>query len=489
MLMVGVRLPWPAAFALVICPGNWFGISWLVNHPTSSLNMICKVVPWSVIAVGLLSLALDAQTRQPIAPGDSTPNGAPGQRAAIPPMAPEPGSALAADFSVKDFGAKGDGVNDDTSFIQKAIHAAQERGGGIVAFPPGRYKTTGTLRISAGEVGLVGAGGGSVLIPVGDFDTFVFQSAKPATEIYRNRLSDMVIEERQKTGGRLVVGEYVAQFISERLVGVDGWSGMSFNNFGGLSLVHLRLTGYRGGKGAHYLRLTGGIGGVGRSDAAFLMRCVFGGPTSPGMRGLDIDGFVHTVNGWVCHFVAIGGEAMHTRNTVGAPNIPSFITMDNFEADFPQLEGVRLDVGERIFFNNMQIHGSKSRAGIHIEPGVRTCAFTGGFVSGCQRAGIYIDGRDVVLTGVNVIFNSSNEFGGELGSYPGILIGQRSRGTVVTGCRSGYAKHPNYQSHGCHIEAGADDFVVVGNNFRNNAHPGVRNDAGRDDTKLEANNL
>jgi pectate lyase-like protein len=409
----------------------------------------------------------------------------------VRPTQPDAGASPARplELNAKAFGAKGDNVNDDTSAIQSAINAAQDRGGGLVFFPPGRYKTTATLRISVGELGLVGAGGSSVIAPVGNFDTFVYQSLKPATEIYRNRLSDLVIEERGKTGGRLLVGEYVAQFISERLVGVDGWSGMSFNNFGGVSLFHVRLTGYRGGAGAHYVRLTGGVGGTGRSDAAFIMRGIFGGPTSPGMRGLDIDGFVHTVNGWACHFIGLGGEALHTRNTVGAPNIPSFITMDDFEADFPEREGVRLDVGERIFFNNMQIHGSKSRAGIQIAAAVRSCSFTGGFVSGCQKSGIAIGGRDVAVTGVNIIFNSSNEFGGALGVHPGILIGKTSRGTVVTGCRSGYAEHPDYQRSGCQIDAGADDFIVVGNNFRNNRTPGVSNDAGTGDTKLVANNI
>ena len=389
---------------------------------------------------------------------------------------------------MKAFAAKGDGTTDDTASIQAAVNAAQERGGGLVAFPPGRYKTTATIRISTSEVGLVGAGGSSVIVPVGDFDTFVFQSFKK-TELYRNRLSDLVIEERGKTGGRLVVGEFVAQFISERLVGVDGWSGVSFNNFNSLSLAYLRLDGYRGGAGSHYVRLTGGAGGNGRSDVAFLLFCTFGGRTSLGMRGLDIDGFVHTVNGWACHFITLGGEALHTRNTIGAPNIPCFITMDNFEADFPALEAVRLDVGERIFFNNMQIHGSKSRCGIFIGAGVRTCSFTGGFVSGCREAGFAIGGRDVALSGVNVLFNSSREFGGARGVHPGILVGKPSRGTVITGCRSGDAEHPDWQRVGCHVEAGADDFVITGNNFRNNKEAGVSNEAGSGEAKLIANNI
>jgi hypothetical protein len=48
--------------------------------------------------------------------------------------------------SVKDFGAKGDGVTDDTAAIQAAINA---NSGKSVFFPPGKYTVSGTLGSSA----------------------------------------------------------------------------------------------------------------------------------------------------------------------------------------------------------------------------------------------------------------------------------------------------------------------------------------------------
>ncbi len=50
------------------------------------------------------------------------------------------GTAVAERASVKDFGAKGDGVTDDTNAIQAALDA-----GGDVYFPAGRYKVTAPL--------------------------------------------------------------------------------------------------------------------------------------------------------------------------------------------------------------------------------------------------------------------------------------------------------------------------------------------------------
>lgn len=135
------------------------------------------------------------------------------------------------------------------------------------------------------------------------------------------------------------------------------------------------------------------------------------------------------------------------------------------------------------------MHGSRARSGIYVGDGVRTCTFTGGFVSGSRQAGIAIAGQDVVVSGMNFRANSSAQFGGTLGSFPGILVGFSSRGATVTGCRSGSSDAANFQSSGCQIDTGANDFVVVGNNFRNNVATGVVNGAGTSSTKLVANNI
>jgi hypothetical protein len=42
-------------------------------------------------------------------------------------------------YNVQGYGAKGDGVSDDTAAVQAAINAANTAGGGIVFFPPGTY--------------------------------------------------------------------------------------------------------------------------------------------------------------------------------------------------------------------------------------------------------------------------------------------------------------------------------------------------------------
>ncbi len=50
-------------------------------------------------------------------------------------------------FNVKDFGAKGDNITDDSSVLRKALAAAERNGGGVIYFPRGTYRLTGWFHL------------------------------------------------------------------------------------------------------------------------------------------------------------------------------------------------------------------------------------------------------------------------------------------------------------------------------------------------------
>ena len=50
-------------------------------------------------------------------------------------------------YSVRDFGALGDGKTDDTAAFQKALDAAKQAGGGVVYAPRGNYFFAGHLSV------------------------------------------------------------------------------------------------------------------------------------------------------------------------------------------------------------------------------------------------------------------------------------------------------------------------------------------------------
>jgi polygalacturonase len=65
-------------------------------------------------------------------------------------------------WNVKDFGAAGNGVWDDTAAINAAISVAASQNGGVVFFPAGTYITSSTINLPAG-VWLRGTGNNSII--------------------------------------------------------------------------------------------------------------------------------------------------------------------------------------------------------------------------------------------------------------------------------------------------------------------------------------
>ncbi|GAB3466175.1 glycosyl hydrolase family 28-related protein [Azotobacter salinestris] len=117
------------------------------------------------------------------------------------------------DYNVKDFGALGDGVNDDRVAIQAAIDAAYASGGGTVHLPPGEYRVSaagepgdGCLMLKDG-VYLAGAGMGQTVIKLVDGSdqkiTGMVRSAY-GEETSNFGMRDLTLDgNRDNTGGKV----------------------------------------------------------------------------------------------------------------------------------------------------------------------------------------------------------------------------------------------------------------------------------------------
>ena len=370
-------------------------------------------------------------------------------------------------LNVKSHGAKGDGITNDTAAIQAAIDACAGAGGGIVWFPLGRYKTTRSLLVRTGAIALVGTGYASVIAPEGSFDTVVVQSNLLGAFLYGNRVVDLYFDEAGKTGGRMLYAERIAEFAAQRVTATSGCNGLAFSVYNSIVLADVRLTYYRGGLGSAYLRLTSGSAPSDRADVAWVRDCIFStdqARLSVGMQGVDIDGFVHTVNLSRVGIGVSGAEALIARNSVAAADVPTFITANDLEIEFSQLECIRLDAGIKCSFATSMLHGSVSRDNVYVGSACRNIDFTGGTSTGAWQTGIAVAGRDVSITSMR--FNTNCQLPN--GPYPGILVGGTSNGVVVTGCRSGSLDTPCSQRYGIQVDNGADNFCIVGNIFTNN---------------------
>lgn len=88
-------------------------------------------------------------------------------------------------INVKDYGAKGDGVTDDTAAIQSALDAASAAGGGVVFFERGTFLISGALTCHS-QVGLKG---------VGKEVSIIKTTSTTAPALTGNNLQDVTIED------------------------------------------------------------------------------------------------------------------------------------------------------------------------------------------------------------------------------------------------------------------------------------------------------
>jgi hypothetical protein len=371
--------------------------------------------------------------------------------------------------SVKDFGAVGNGIADDTLKIQDAINSLASTGGDVV-FPFGTYKTTGTIRISSNRTSLVFQDGAK-LLPVGNFDSIRFESQTSATFIYGNKIVNGLLDETGKTGGRTLVARYVAESNFELNSG-NGYDGVLIDTFNTVDLT-ARLTNYTATV-CDYVRVQGGASGQARSDVLRIHSLVMGGNYVDGQDGLVIDGFVHTVSGTHVYAINVGGKPLHALNSVGATDIPSFLTFFDLETDYCK-SAVYLQTCQVVELVACTINGARADHGVFIGNGCIDARINGGRFTGSALAGIAVSNAGTIIRGAKLAFNSSNvsPVTGTLNTYPGILIGGTSSGVVVTGCRSGDAATSTFQRHGIQIDTGATNFIVSNNDVRDNATSGI----------------
>jgi hypothetical protein len=105
--------------------------------------------------------------------------------------------------SVKDFGAVGDGITDDTLAFQRAFNYANSVGGGTVYMPPGRYRkadTAGSTWVMYSNTTLAGAGAASVIF-FDDKDT-VARSGNDM--LYFNNVTNIAFDNFKIEGTALV---------------------------------------------------------------------------------------------------------------------------------------------------------------------------------------------------------------------------------------------------------------------------------------------
>jgi hypothetical protein len=176
-------------------------------------------------------------------------------------------------YNVRDFGAVGDGVSDDTDHLQQALDAARA-GGGIVFLPPGVYLTRRLTLYS--RVHLRGSGGDATVLKLAPranraiLESYRFaeeSAARSSAGISMFSVRDLTLDGNRAHGNAVSYGMRIYGYgyeISEVIThqcGADGifsaW-GNAADLPGGSHQMEARLTGLRShDNGGHGVRFAG----------------------------------------------------------------------------------------------------------------------------------------------------------------------------------------------------------------------------------------
>lgn len=136
-------------------------------------------------------------------------------------------------YSVKDYGAAGNGTTDDHAAIQSAINAAAVAGG-TVFFPPGHY-ALGTSVILKTSVHLLGSGVNATILQLKAGVNAPVLISSPGTTIYAFSIRNMTVDgnKAQNTAGaglQLDANDWIIESIEVRNCAGDGFYSVSSND-------------------------------------------------------------------------------------------------------------------------------------------------------------------------------------------------------------------------------------------------------------------
>lgn len=380
------------------------------------------------------------------------------------------------EVNVRNYGAKGDGVADDSSAILAAISAVILTKGGTVWFPPGRYKIGQTIPINFNNISLAGAGRNSSVL-VSDGNT---------TDLIRIGGWRSNIEHLGFEGGASAVnitGGAIHKIFDCRIAGSQ--TGIVIANPGSDTIQHQ----------ISYVDMEG-IAGI----AISLHHCgeVY-------LNNITIHDLPDTAYGLVCDTLITafyseriwisGGRPVTVRDTFTPRRIPEWLYFYNVHAENGAGYGWSFQAGHG--YGLVACSATKTRGG----SGVVISRYVNGetVLDGCDisendQHGICLDAfSSTAFCRVQKCAIANNSRASSAGNYSGIYVGRYTNQFLLKG--NGIWNKPgpgaSEQKNGIHIEVGCSNFIVSENICAPHRADGqgILNQSGTSASKLVQNNI
>lgn len=428
-------------------------------------------------------------------------------------------------LSVKNFGAVGNNVIDDTAAIQSTIdYGAANFFRFAVFFPAGVYKVSSTILVSTDNVVMYGEGRNqSVINKLGDYGSMVkFEQSSDYLDFCG--IHDMALSNSQDSndtsGAAIEVTAAISFYIDNLRVNGKHMHGIRFNGCQAPTVnnVDVLPTGdYAAGRTGMLLvaRPAGFPGTPGNNNHVVVTNSNIASNWLPG----DVDDppiqyavHIQSADGFEMTNTRIGGSNtanLFLDNSQGTVFI-AHVGIVNCFLDYCKGDGIRATGASATSFFDVRIignlisGGSESNNAVNLQSDIIDFVISGNEVnwwqdygiqpslgctrgvitgnslsrindSGLTRAGIFVPGT---WTGDNLIINDNMV---SMYGTPGYGI-QANGGTNIT-ISGNHVRDGNY---GIFIGSGVSDYIVTNNNAKNNALSGLVDAAG---TGIVANNL
>jgi hypothetical protein len=379
-------------------------------------------------------------------------------------------------INVKDYGATGNGVNDDTASIYNALAALSSLPGGrgTIVFPAGIYRITQSINLSpsitSGNITIAGTGRFSSRIKAdGDFPAFfVAQGGCEIRDLYIIQYSSgnnsAAISVSNTTGIRL---DNLGLETSKNGIVCRGASGVFISNifsfvFSGTLIL---LEGAQSNNCVDIFIDTVIASAIGNSSTGIVIKDWAHGLY---ISKIELLGFIY-------------GMSIH-----GSPSgYPGNIFCDRVISDSCLNNGYQIEIGNTMRFS--QCWGSSAtNRGFNIIGGSNI------WLDGCTainngREGVYVNtSGGVHVRNSQIARNSQVQYG----ALHGIYVEQSISGVTVEGCRLGASEagEPGLekQGYGAFFASGSNNYIATGNDTRGNIIGGIFNGGSN---SVVANNL
>jgi hypothetical protein len=342
-------------------------------------------------------------------------------------------------YNVKDYGALGNGVQDDTTYIQAAINAAT--GGGTIFFPPGNYLLNSSqLTMSVVGTNFLGAGPESTKFTIGTSFTGAYAVQITANScgvanlsFYGNSTtttSNPIMNAIEVTAVRRAkVMNCIFWYINGWCVEVTAGSGSS-NNPEATMISHNIMRSSAGG--IHFLGNT--ASGYAVDSFVDNNEIISMGVTSGANANLD---GIKVEDSWDVlidnnlSWVSVGtGSCLRVHGNCAATFVKNLDTLGPTTGN-----AVLLEDGTNGSPQNVQINGGviqQGNIGLSITGGATQCRFTSLRFINNQTHGASVAGTGAVIHFTDVFFSQSGQ--GATGSNYDINWSGSSNG-YISGCR------------------------------------------------------